>query len=97
VDRVDYGLIVKLVRRIFMAKEDTGDMTVREAGHRGGIKVRDKHGREFYAEIGKKGGEAVRDEHGHEYYEEIGEKGGQRVRELVQEGKEKEENNKLDS
>lgn len=74
-----------------MAKEDTGDMTVREAGHRGGIKVRDQYGREFYAEIGKKGGETVRDEYGHEFYEEIGEKGGQRVQELVEKGKQKEQ------
>lgn len=73
-----------------MAKENKGDMTVREAGHKGGIKVRDQYGREFYAEIGRKGGETVRDEYGHEFYEEIGEKGGQRVRELVQEGKDKE-------
>src|SRR2546428_6775159 len=70
-------------------KESKGGMTVREAGRKGGEKVRDQRGHEFYEEIGRKGGEAVRDERGHEFYEEIGHKGGQKVKELIEAGKKK--------
>jgi general stress protein YciG len=48
----------------------TGGMTVREAGRKGGQKVRDERGHKFYEEIGRKGGETVRNERGHEFYEE---------------------------
>ena len=54
---------------------DSGGMTVQEAGRKGGEKTASTHGHEFYQEIGQKGGE----------------KGGQRVRELVEEGKQAEE------
>jgi len=54
--------------------ERKGEMTVSEAGHMGGERTAETHGREFYEEIGQKGGE----------------KGGQRVRELIEEGKEHE-------
>jgi general stress protein YciG len=68
-----------------------GDMSVREAGRKGGEKggqtTKERYGTPFYKEIGRKGGEAVRDERGHEFYEEIGRKGGQKVRELINEGK----------
>ena len=37
-----------------------GGMTVAEAGRKGGQKVRDERGHEFYEEIGKKGGQKVR-------------------------------------
>ena len=77
-----------------MAEKEKGGMTVREAGRKGGQKVRDERGHAFYEEIGKKGGETVRDERGHEFYEEIGhkggEKGGQRVKELIEKGKQSE-------
>lgn len=56
-------------------QEEKGEMTVREAGHKGGEATSERHGREFYQEIGHKGGE----------------KGGPRVRELIEEGKEAEE------
>jgi len=68
-------------------KLNKGGMTVREAGRKGGQKVRDERGHEFYEEIGRKGGETVRDTRGHEFYEEIGHKGGQKVRELIEAGK----------
>lgn len=55
-------------------KESKGEMTVSEAGHKGGEKTAETHGHEFYQEIGHKGGEV----------------GGQRVRELIEEGKEHE-------
>ncbi len=38
-------------------KEETGKMTVEEAGKKGGETTKETHGREFYHEIGKKGGE----------------------------------------
>lgn len=55
-------------------KNDQGDMTVRQAGEKGGRKTSETHGREHYQEIGHKGGE----------------KGGQRVKELIDKGKEAE-------
>src|SRR3990172_2751603 len=61
-----------------MAKQ--GDMTVREAGKRGGETVKKKYGLGFYAEIGKKGGSTVAAERGREFYSEIGKKGGQAVK-----------------
>jgi general stress protein YciG len=70
-------------------EKSKGGMTVREAGRKGGQKVRDMRGPGFYEEIGRKGGEAVRDTRGHEFYEEIGHKGGQKVRELIEAGKRK--------
>ena len=60
-----------------MAKPE-GEMTVREAGRKGGQKVKEKHGIEFFREIGRKGGQATARAHGHEFYQEIGRKGGQK-------------------
>ncbi len=40
-----------------MARRDEGDMTVREAGRKGGEATARTHGHEFYEEIGHKGGE----------------------------------------
>ncbi|HAH87492.1 MAG: KGG domain-containing protein [Armatimonadota bacterium] len=82
-----------------MAEENKGDMTVSEAGKRGGERTAETHGHEFYEEIGHKGGEiggpkggeATAKTHGHEFYEEIGHKGGQKVKELIEEGKKAEE------
>ncbi len=79
-------------------KEKKGGMSVREAGHKGGEKTAETHGKEFYHEIGEKGGhkggEATARTHGHEFYEKIGhkggEKGGAKVRELVKKGEEAE-------
>jgi general stress protein YciG len=48
----------------------------REAGRKGGLKVRDKYGAERYADIGRQGGETVRDLYGSEHFREIGSKGG---------------------
>src|SRR2546427_163252 len=72
-----------------------GGMTVSEAGRKGGERVRDERGVEFYQEIGRKGGElggrkggeAVRDKYGPTFYSQIGHKGGQKVRELIEQGK----------
>lgn len=54
-----------------MAEKGKTEVTVQEAGHRGGEKTASTHGHEFYEEIGRKGGE----------------KGGQKVKELIEKGK----------
>jgi len=58
------------------SREGKGEMTVAEAGHRGGEKTSETHLHEFYQEIGHKGGEVG------------GHKGGQRVKTLIEEGEE---------
>lgn len=78
-----------------MPEKNKKDLTVREAGHKGGERTAETHGHEFYEEIGHKGGERTAETHGHEFYEEIGHKGGEiggpkgghKVRELIEEGK----------
>jgi len=62
-------------------KKPGGDMSVREAGKKGGNTVRDRYGSGFYEEIGRKGGKATRERHGLEFYESIGQKGGRVVKE----------------
>jgi len=42
-------------------KEGKSGMTVAEAGHKGGEKTAQTHGREFYEEIGHKGGQRVKE------------------------------------
>jgi uncharacterized protein len=71
--------------------EEGGNMSVRDAGRKGGERggqtTKERYGTPFYKEIGRKGGEAVRESRGHEFYEEIGRKGGQKVRDLINKGK----------
>jgi hypothetical protein len=50
---------------------DKGDMSVRQAGQRGGERTRETHDKKFYHDIGQEGGR----------------KGGQRVKDLVDKGK----------
>jgi len=57
-----------------MSEKKKGQMTVEEAGRKGG----------------QIGGRRTSATHGREFYEEIGSKGGHRVRELIQEGKDHE-------
>jgi general stress protein YciG len=68
-----------------------GEITVQEAGRKGGTRTSQTHGREFYQEIGhrggQKGGTTTSQKYGPRFYSEIGHKGGQRVRELINEGK----------
>jgi general stress protein YciG len=59
-------------------REKKGDMTVEEAGRKGGETTAKTHGHEFYEQIGHKGGEKG------------GHKGGQKVKRLIEEGKEAE-------
>src|ERR1700742_4634668 len=70
----------KAVARVRTEKVD-GEMSVREAGKKGGDTVRDRYGSTFYEDIGRKGGKATRDRHGVEFYESIGQKGGKVVKE----------------
>src|ERR1700738_4901130 len=58
-----------------------GEMSVREAGKKGGDTVRDRYGSGVYEEIGRKGGQGAREGHGAEVYEAIGQKGGKVVKE----------------
>lgn len=44
-----------------MERDDKGEMTVEEAGRKGGEKTSKTHGKEFYQEIGHKGGERVKE------------------------------------
>lgn len=66
-------------------------MTVGEAGSKGGNATKARHGREFYEAIGrkggKKGGATTKARHGDAHFVEIGRKGGRRVKELVEDGK----------
>src|SRR5213592_2930086 len=58
-------------------REAKKEMTVAEAGKKGGERVKAKYGKEFYTEIGHKGGRATREKYGPAFYGEIGKKGGQ--------------------
>ncbi len=74
-------------KQIAVIMGSKGDMTVEQAGRRGGETTAKKYGREFYEEIGRKGGERVAKKYGHEHFEEIGRKGGLKVAELIERGK----------
>ena len=41
--------------------QNKGQITVQEAGRKGGTRTSQTHGRAFYQEIGHKGGQKVRD------------------------------------
>ena len=62
---------------------DEGNMSVREAGRKGGKTTRARYGAEFFQEIGSKGGRAVSERYSNEHFREIGRKGGRRVAELI--------------
>jgi len=42
-------------------RKQPGQMTVAEAGRKGGQKVRDTRGHEFFEEIGRKGGQRMKE------------------------------------
>jgi general stress protein YciG len=65
------------------ADNPEGEMSVREAGKKGGDTVRNRYGSGFYEEIGRKGGEATRERHGAGFYEAI----GQKVKKLIADAK----------
>ena len=68
-----------------------GEMSVREAGRKGGEARRAQLGPGGYAQLGRKGGKATAASHGSAFYQAIGQKGGaiggQRIRELIEQGK----------
>ena len=64
-----------------------GNMSVREAGRKGGKTTRAKYGPGFYQEIGQKGGKTVSEKYSHEHFQNIGRKGGRKVAELIDKGK----------
>src|SRR5438876_901540 len=53
-----------------------GELTVRQAGQRGGTSTAGKHGSSFYREIGRRGGQARKGQLGPEGYAKLGRKGG---------------------
>lgn len=63
------------------------EMTVSEAGRKGGQTTSKKYGPEFYEAIGKKGGDTTSRKYGPEFYEEIGKKGGQKVKRLIEQAR----------
>ena len=54
---------------------DKRQITVAEAGRRGGIATRNRHGADFYRQIGAKGGAATKKLYGH-LFREFGRRGG---------------------
>ncbi|CAN5155840.1 hypothetical protein BH23CHL9_BH23CHL9_03290 [soil metagenome] len=68
-----------------------GNMSVREAGRKGGQMTRARYGAEFFQQIGAKGGKAVSERYTNEHFREIGRKGGRRVAELIARAKEMDE------
>ena len=61
------------------SREGEGQMTVGEAGRKGGEATSEQHGPEYYQDIGRQGGEVRREELGSEGYQELGRKGGEAV------------------
>jgi uncharacterized protein len=73
-------------------EEVPGQMSVAEAGKRGGKSTAKKYGKEFYSSIGAKGGKATSKNQGTAFYKEIGRKGGAKVRDLIRKAQEMEAN-----
>ena len=65
------------------APETAGDMTVRQAGRKGGKNTATKHGPEFYREIGRRGGEARKQQLGAGGYAALGKRGGEARKEQL--------------
>lgn len=57
-------------------------MTRAEAGRKGGLRTKERHGDDYFGRIGrlggKKGGESTKQRYGVEFYRSIGRKGGSR-------------------
>jgi general stress protein YciG len=67
----------RAMRRDRFMAEEKKEMTVREAGKKGGTIVSQRYGKGFYEEIGKKGGSTTKKKYGADFYGQIGKKGGQ--------------------
>ena len=59
-----------------MAKEQPKEMTVAEAGRKGGQTVKARYGSDFYGQIGRKGGSTTKKKYGADHYSAIGRRGG---------------------
>lgn len=63
-------------------QEPKRKMTRAEAGRKGGLRTKERHGEDYFGRIGrmggKKGGEATKQRYGVEFYRSIGRKGGSR-------------------
>jgi general stress protein YciG len=55
--------------------EETTEMTVKQAGRRGGNSTLERHGRKFFQQIGRKGGKRTAELYG-DLLREFGKKGG---------------------
>src|SRR5919108_5499138 len=58
-------------------EEEAREMTVAEAGRKGGETVKERYGSDFYGEIGRKGGSTTKKKYGPDHYSSIGRRGGQ--------------------
>ena len=57
--------------------DEKPDLSVRQAGRKGGKHTATKHGPEFYREIGRRGGQARKKQLGAGGYADLGRKGGE--------------------
>ncbi len=64
--------------------EVAGEITVQQAGKRGGRATLENHGRDFFSRIGKKGGERTADLH-HNLLRQFGQMGGRPKRPTLDE------------
>jgi len=69
--------------------EETTQLTVRQAGARGGSRTLERHGREFFRAIGRKGGRKTAELY-HELFSEFGKRGGRPRRPALDEYMEEE-------
>lgn len=49
-----------MARNNMRSSSNSGEMSVREAGQKGGRRTAETHGHDFYQEIGSRGGQKVR-------------------------------------
>ena len=64
---------------------ERGEITCREAGRRGGEKVKQKIGRAGYAALGRQGGAVTKARYGSDYYTRIGQSGREALANLTHE------------
>lgn len=65
------------------ARHGPGPQAGTEQAKHGGMAVKAKYGKEYYAQIGAKGGKTARQRYGAEFYSVIGKQGGQATRQRL--------------